>query len=44
VPAEELDWLRERIASRDLLFKVSVIEGQTRRAATAGAGEETGTL
>ncbi len=44
VPAEELDWLRERIASRDLLFKVSVIEGQTRRAATADAGDPTATL
>lgn len=41
VPAEELDWLRERIASRDLLFKVSVIEGQTRRAALADAGGQT---
>jgi len=40
VPAEELGWLRERIASRDLLFKVSVIEGQTRRAATADDGGE----
>ena len=44
VPAEELDWLRERIASRDLLFKVSVIEGQTRSAATADAGDPTETL
>ncbi len=41
VPGEELDWLRERIASGDLLFKVSVIEGQTRRAATADVGGET---
>lgn len=44
VPAEELDWLRERIASGDLLFKISVIEGRTRRAAMADAGEETETL
>jgi len=44
VPGEELDWLRERIASRDLLFKVSVIEGQTRSAATADPGDETETL
>jgi len=41
VPGEELAWLRERIASGDLLFKVSVIEGQTRRAATAAVGGET---
>jgi anti-sigma factor RsiW len=41
VPAEELDWLRERIAAGDLLFKVNVIEGQTRRAASADAGGET---
>ena len=38
VPAEELDWLRERIAAGDLLFKVNVIEGQARAALTPADG------
>lgn len=29
-PADELAWLRQRLADRDLLFKVSVIEGSAR--------------
>ncbi|NKB88223.1 MAG: hypothetical protein GKS06_08390 [Acidobacteria bacterium] len=39
VPAEELDWLRERIAAGDLLFKVNVIEGQARAALTPADGD-----
>lgn len=34
----DLQWLRDRIESRDLLFKVSVIEGRARRSETAGSG------
>jgi hypothetical protein len=39
VPGEELDWLRDRIAERDLIFKVNVIEAQTRREALPGRDE-----
>ncbi len=31
-PAEDLEWLRDRIEARDLLFRVSVIERQARKA------------
>lgn len=33
IPAEELAWLRQRVTERDLLFKVSVIEGSARQGA-----------
>ncbi len=39
VPGEELEWLRDRIAERDLIFKVNVIEAQTRREALPGRDE-----
>ncbi len=32
LPGQDLEWLRDRIEARDLLFRVSVIEGQARRA------------
>lgn len=42
LPAEELEWLRERITSRDLLFRVRVVEETVRRERTEPAAGSVG--